>query len=377
VSDITTLGRTALSTPTVVTGSDHVGAVGVEMRDCEVRYGKVRALAAFNLTMHPGELIALLGPSGCGKTTALRALAGLEAIDSGSVHIGGVNVTHLPTSKRNLGMVFQAYSLFPTMSAVDNVAFGLRLRKQSASVRRKRASELLELVGLSTQGNRFPHQLSGGQQQRVAIARALAVEPRVLLLDEPLSALDARVRAQLRDEIRRIQLEVGTTTLFVTHDQEEALSIADRVGVMSEGVLQQLAAPPEIYDQPATAFVAQFVGSANRFPGRLLGEGIVEVLGAHLPVPPSQSLVGIGPEVDVFLRPEAIRIQPDADGRGMVTGRSFLGSVMRIGVVLQDGTEATATVAAIEGAVLGTGSSVSVEPVGVPLFVVERGAKRP
>jgi putative spermidine/putrescine transport system ATP-binding protein len=365
------------TTPMAVTGTGPAGAVGVEMRECEVRYGKVRALAAFNLTMHPGELIALLGPSGCGKTTALRALAGLEALDSGSVHIGGLDVTRQPTSKRNLGMVFQAYSLFPTMSAVDNVAYGLRLRKQSATQRRNRASELLELVGLSTQGGRFPHQLSGGQQQRVAIARALAVEPRVLLLDEPLSALDARVRAQLRDEIRRIQLEVGTTTLFVTHDQEEALSIADRVGVMSEGVLQQLAAPPEIYDQPSTAFVAQFVGSANRFPGRLLGEGIVEVLGAHLPVPPSQPLTGLEPEVDVLLRPEAIRVQPDADGSGMVTGRSFLGSVMRIGVVLSDGTEATATVSAIEGAVLGTGSSVSVEPVGVPLFVVARGANRP
>ena len=182
-------------------------------------YGPVRALDDLELVLAPGEMVVLLGPSGCGKTTALRALAGLEDVDSGRVVVGGRDVTELPTNKRDLGMVFQAYSLFPHLSALDNVAFGLRLRGVSSTARRRRAGEVLELVGLSSMADRYASELSGGQQQRVALARALAIEPSVLLLDEPLSALDAKVRTQLREEIRRIQQEVGTTTLFVTHDR--------------------------------------------------------------------------------------------------------------------------------------------------------------
>jgi putative spermidine/putrescine transport system ATP-binding protein len=208
--------------------------VEVHLNGLTRRYGSVVALNGLDLTIKAGELIALLGPSGCGKTTSLRLLAGLEDADAGRITVGGKDITRLPASKRDMGMVFQAYSLFPHMTARQNVAFGLRLRKVSATERDRKALAMLELVGLSTQADRYPHQLSGGQQQRVALARALAIEPQVLLLDEPLSALDAKVRAQLRDQIRRIQLEVGITTLFVTHDQEEALAIADR-GLLPPG----------------------------------------------------------------------------------------------------------------------------------------------
>jgi ABC-type spermidine/putrescine transport systems, ATPase components len=252
---------TAASSPGGVTGP----GVAVELTELTRVYaGGVRALDGLTLHMAPGEFIALLGPSGCGKTTALRCLAGLEDPDSGSVVVGGRDLTHVPTNKRDMGMVFQAYSLFPHMTARQNVEFGLELRKQDKATRAKRAADMLDLVGLSKQADRFAHQMSGGQQQRVALARALAIEPQVLLLDEPLSALDAKVRTQLRDEIRRIQLEVGTTTLFVTHDQEEALAVADRVGVMNAGRLEQLAAPAELYSAPVSEFVADFVGVTNR-----------------------------------------------------------------------------------------------------------------
>src|SRR6202050_3905727 len=244
-------------------------AVEVRMDGLSRRYGAVVALDHLDLTLRPGELVALLGPSGCGKTTTLRLLAGLEDTDTGSITVAGRDITRLPASKRDMGMVFQAYSLFPHMTVRDNVAFGLRLRRVSAAERGTRAMEMLELVGLAVQAARYPHQLSGGQQQRVALARALAIQPQVLLLDEPLSALDAKVRAQLRDQIRRIQLEVGITTLFVTHDQEEALAIADRVGVMREGRIEQLASPTEVYSRPATAFVADFVGLSNRLAGEV------------------------------------------------------------------------------------------------------------
>ena len=192
--------------------------------------------------------MALLGPSGCGKTTALRIVAGFESADTGSVLVDGKDMLPVSAARRDMGMVFQSYSLFPNMSALDNVAFGLRMRKLAAAKRRTRAAELLDMVGLAPQAQQYPHQLSGGQQQRVALARALAIEPRVLLLDEPLSALDAKVRLQLREQIRTLQRRLGTTTLFVTHDQEEALSMADRVGVMRLGKLEQIAAPDELYD---------------------------------------------------------------------------------------------------------------------------------
>jgi len=250
----------------------------VEMINLQRIFGDVKALDGLNLTIKPGQLVALLGPSGCGKTTALRLLAGLDLANGGQITVDGRDITNVPANKRDMGMVFQAYSLFPNLTAVENVAFGLKVRGISEEIRITKAKELLDLVGLSKEANRYSHQLSGGQQQRVALARALAIEPKVLLLDEPLSALDAKVRTQLRDEIRRIQLEVGTTTLFVTHDQEEAMAMADLVGVMSNGKLEQIAAPDDIYANPATAFVASFVGAMNRIPAKL-SSGKVEFLG--------------------------------------------------------------------------------------------------
>ncbi len=209
--------------------------VAVELNDLTRVYGSVKALNGFTLHMAPGELVALLGPSGCGKTTALRILAGLDEATSGTVSVGGQDVSGVPANKRDMGMVFQAYSLFPHLTVLDNVAFGMKMRGKPKSDRTSRAADMLDLVGLSAHTHKYASELSGGQQQRVALARALAIQPRVLLLDEPLSALDAKVRTQLRDEIRRVQLEVGTTTLFVTHDQEEALAVADRVGVDEPG----------------------------------------------------------------------------------------------------------------------------------------------
>jgi putative spermidine/putrescine transport system ATP-binding protein len=218
------------------------GGTSVLLHDLTRAFGATRALDGLSIEMAPGELVALLGPSGCGKTTALRIVAGFETADTGSVLIDGKDISSVPAARRDMGMVFQSYSLFPNMSALDNVAFGLRMRKIATGERRQQAAGLLDMVGLAPQASQYPHQLSGGQQQRVALARALAIQPRVLLLDEPLSALDAKVRLQLREQIRTLQQQLGTTTLFVTHDQEEALSMADRVGVMGKGRLEQIAA---------------------------------------------------------------------------------------------------------------------------------------
>jgi putative spermidine/putrescine transport system ATP-binding protein len=314
-------------------------AVEVRMEELSRHYGAVVALDQLNLTLRPGELVVLLGPSGCGKTTTLRLLAGLEDADTGQIFVGGKDITRLSAAKRDMGMVFQAYSLFPHMTVRQNVAFGLRLRKVGAAQRDKRALEMLDLVGLSTQADRYPNQISGGQQQRVALARALAIEPQVLLLDEPLSALDAKVRAQLRDEIRRIQLEVGITTLFVTHDQEEALAIADRVGVMREGRLEQLAPPTDVYSRPATAFVAEFVGLSNRLTGEVKG-GEVTVRGCRLPLVERDVPDG---QVVALVRPEAVTLASHASAEsgllvGTVIAVTFLGATSRVTVDLGDTT---------------------------------------
>lgn len=320
------------------TNASHPG-VEVRLEDLRRRYAGVTALDGLSLTMAPGELVALLGPSGCGKTTALRLVAGLEEANGGRVVIGGEDVTHVPANRREIGMVFQAYSLFPHMTAMQNVAFGMQLHKVGSAERRKRAQDMLELVGLSAHAYKYAHQLSGGQQQRVALARALAIEPKVLLLDEPLSALDAKVRSRLRDEIRRVQLEVGTTTLFVTHDQEEALAIADRVGVMNAGRLEQLGPPTTIYSRPATAFVAEFVGLTNRLPG-VVRDGEVEVRGARLPL--MHPATPNGPAV-ALVRPEAVTVTAEPDGTsgplvGSVIAVAFLGATSRVTVDLGDST---------------------------------------
>jgi putative spermidine/putrescine transport system ATP-binding protein len=311
------------------------GGAGASLALADVTraFGATRALDQLSLDVAPGELVALLGPSGCGKTTALRIVAGFEYADSGQVTVDGKDISPVPAARRDMGMVFQSYSLFPNMSAQDNVAFGLRMRKVSGADRSKRAAALLDMVGLSAQARQYPHQLSGGQQQRVALARALAIEPRVLLLDEPLSALDAKVRLQLREQIRTLQQRLGTTTLFVTHDQEEALSMADRVGVMKDGKLEQIATPAELYSTPATAFVAEFVGTMNRIPGSYSGGDDVSVLGVVVPVHGERSRVVSG-DVDVLVRPEGLTVEAVAGGNGIVTDRTFLGSLTRVSVLL-------------------------------------------
>jgi putative spermidine/putrescine transport system ATP-binding protein len=292
-----------------------------------------RALDEVSLDLAPGEFVALLGPSGCGKTTALRCLAGLERIDGGRVLIDGRDVSAVPVNRRDIGMVFQSYSLFPHLTAAENVGFGLRMRRVAAPERRERANETLELVGLGHLAGRYAHQLSGGQQQRVALARALVTRPQVLLLDEPLSALDAKVRVQLREEIRRLQLELGITTVFVTHDQEEALAVADRVAVMRAGRIEQIGAPEDLYARPATAFVADFIGLSNRVPAELRG-GSVTALGQAL------DLLG-GPQPDgpvaALVRPEDVLFAPDGVAATVVSS-SFLGSIRRTRVETADGT---------------------------------------
>lgn len=337
------------------------GGTSVSLQDLSRSFGTTRALHGLSLEIAPGELVALLGPSGCGKTTALRIVAGFESADTGLVLVDGKDISSVPAARRDMGMVFQSYSLFPNMNALDNVAFGLRMRKRDSGQRRTRAGELLDMVGLAPQAQQYPHQLSGGQQQRVALARALAIEPRVLLLDEPLSALDAKVRLQLREQIRTLQQQLGTTTLFVTHDQEEALSMADRVGVMRQGKLEQIAAPDVLYDHPATAFVAEFVGVMNRIPAELQDGGMVAALGGAVPVMAqgADEDVGAGP-VDVLVRPEGLTMQVVENGNGIVTTRTFLGSVTRVRVLLSGDVTVQIDRPSTEAAALAPGTSVSV-----------------
>jgi putative spermidine/putrescine transport system ATP-binding protein len=325
-----------------------MSAVSVHLDRLTRRFGGLTALDGLDLEVAPGELLALLGPSGCGKTTALRLLGGFDRPDEGRVLVGGNDVTDLPANRRDMGMVFQAYSLFPNMDARRNVQFGLRMRKIGAAQRQARAEEVLDLVGLADHMGHYPHQLSGGQQQRVALARALAIEPSVLLLDEPLSALDARVRHQLRAEIRSVQQRLGITTLFVTHDQAEALSMADRVGVMHAGHLEQLGTPEDVYDRPATPFVAEFVGTMNRVAGRVLPDGRLEVLGGSLSaIGPDGQAPGSG--VEVLVRPEALEAVVDEHGHATVVERTFLGSLTRMRVALDDGVELLIDVASRRG----------------------------
>jgi putative spermidine/putrescine transport system ATP-binding protein len=346
------------------------GGTSVSLRDLTRVFGATRALNEMSLEIAPGELVALLGPSGCGKTTALRIVAGFEFADAGQVLVDGKDVSGVPAAKRDMGMVFQSYSLFPNMNALDNVGFGLRMRKVGGAARRKRAAELLDMVGLAAQAAQFPHQLSGGQQQRVALARALAIEPQVLLLDEPLSALDAKVRLQLREQIRTLQQRLGTTTLFVTHDQEEALSMSDRVGVMRAGRLEQVAEPAELYARPATAFVAEFVGTMNRLPAEL-GDGgkVVTVLGVTVPAQEGGPASG---RADALVRPENLTVAAAESGNGIVTNRTFLGAVTRVSVRLSGDTEVAVDVSSAAALEMSPGTAVQVSLPAAPVLVAPR-----
>jgi len=287
----------------------------LELIQLDKTYEGSIAVRDFNLQVEKGEFISLLGPSGCGKTTTLRMVAGFASPDNGSIYLNGEDITAVPPNQRGMGMVFQSYALFPNMTAWNNIAFGLRVARIPSPVIKERVNELLELVDLSDAGHKYANELSGGQQQRVALARALAIEPRVLLLDEPLSALDAVVRVSLRHEIRRIQTTLGITTIYVTHDQEEALSISDRVVVMRQAAIEQIGTPDEIYIRPRTHFVATFVGSINQFSGVLQdpsnGRVFSELEDWEISISPIlDGSIQKGETLMVLVRPEEIHVNP-------------------------------------------------------------------
>jgi iron(III) transport system ATP-binding protein len=280
----------------------------LEVRNLSKRFGDFSALGDISLDVAEGEFVCFLGPSGCGKTTLLRAIAGLEPQTSGTIRQKGRDVSALPPAQRDFGIVFQSYALFPNLTVTANVGYGLVSRRQVRREITKRVDELLALVGLPDAGPKYPAQLSGGQQQRVALARALATSPALLLLDEPLSALDARVRLRLRHEIKALQRRLGVTTIMVTHDQEEALTMADRIVVMNAGAIEQVGTPQEIYRRPASAFVADFVGSMNFLSGTLTASDRVQVNGREFICPPQDGLAP-GAAVRLCIRPEDVRVR--------------------------------------------------------------------
>ena len=308
----------------------------LEISHLEKSFGPNHVVKDFSLDIAQGEFVSLLGPSGCGKTTVLRMVAGFETPSTGAIHIGGQDVTGLRPNQRNIGMVFQAYALFPNLTVAQNVAFGLKVKGVAREQSDARVTEMLRLIGLSELGARYPFQLSGGQQQRVALARALAVQPRVLLLDEPLSALDAKIRVSLRTEIREIQRELGITTIFVTHDQEEAMSMSDRIVVMNGGIAEQVGAPFDIYNRPRTKFVANFVGTLNTFETRVenASNGVVSIAGVPMTLAEGNLTLRNGASLAIALRPEALQLGR-GDGREVVLPATveevhFLGSVIRL-----------------------------------------------
>ena len=306
----------------------------VDLQNLSKSFGSQVVVHDFSLAIERGEFVSFLGPSGCGKTTILRMVAGFEPPTSGQIAIAGHDVTFLAPSKRNVGMVFQAYALFPNLTVADNIAFGMKVAKKPAAEIKSRVEEMLQMIKLPQLADRYPYQLSGGQQQRVALARAIAVKPQVLLLDEPLSALDAKIRVSLREEIRALQRSLGITTIFVTHDQEEALSMSDRIVVMNAGQADQVGTPFEIYNRPATKFVAAFVGTLNQL------NATCEQNGFNIDGQIVAAAVGSNQEhgkpVTLALRPEALSLEASPTRsnslRGTIDEVNFLGSVIRIRV---------------------------------------------
>ncbi len=305
----------------------------LSVRKLSKSFQSFQALRAIDLDVMQGEFVCFLGPSGCGKTTLLRAIAGLDQQTSGTIEMRGRDVSFAPPSERDFGIVFQSYALFPNLTVLDNVGYGLVNQRRPRAEIAARASELLALVGLPEQGQKYPVQLSGGQQQRVALARALATSPGLLLLDEPLSALDARVRLRLRDEICTLQKRLGVTTIMVTHDQEEALSMAERIVVMNHGVIEQIGTPEDIYLRPTTAFVADFVGRMSFLPGISKGKGLVEIHGQTFHCTDELGIAA-GTRVEAGLRPEAVKVRgvtgkEQNSVRVQITELEFLGSFCR------------------------------------------------
>jgi putative spermidine/putrescine transport system ATP-binding protein len=357
----------------------------LELHSITRRYGKVDAVAECSLAINEGELVSFLGPSGCGKTTTLRIIAGFERADQGEVHLAGERIDGVPANRRKIGMVFQSYALFPNMTVADNVGFGLRVARMPPAQRSARITEMLELVQLGGYARRYPAQLSGGQQQRVALARALALRPRLLLLDEPLSALDAQIRVALRQEIRALQRQFGITTVYVTHDQEEALSLSDRIVVMHRGRVEQIGTPEVIYHRPATRFVASFVGTLNLLDAQVTDavRGVVQIgdqqlaLGVPLSHPAGATIV-------LALRPEALMLggspppgQPRLSGTTLTS--EFLGAIMRITIRI---ASQTAIVDVLNRPGLATpapGSiaTLSFDPAAVTVLAADAATHRP
>jgi putative spermidine/putrescine transport system ATP-binding protein len=313
----------------------------LQLSSVEKAFGVESVVKNFNLAVARGELVTFLGPSGCGKTTTLRMIAGFESPTRGQIRIDGEDVTALRASRRNIGMVFQSYALFPNMTVAGNVGFGLRVAGKPAAEIKARTEEMLALVKLPELADRYPYQLSGGQQQRVSLARALALSPRILLLDEPLSALDARIRVALREEIRALQRKLGITTIFVTHDQDEALSMSDRIVVMNNGAIEQVGTPSEIYNTPRTRFVASFIGTLNLIDGKIIDAvaGVVEIDGQRAATRRKLDGATPGDVRALALRPEALRLGPGAKDantlRGVIEDVAFLGAVVRLRVRLE------------------------------------------
>ena len=312
--------------------------IDLALKNLTKAYGSSLAVNDINLDIEAGELVAFLGPSGCGKTTTLRMVAGFIEPTSGAILVQGKDITNLKPNHRDMGMVFQSYALFPHMTVDKNVAFGLIARGAPSADIPARVAAALELVGLKGFGSRYPKQLSGGQQQRVALARVLALKPKLLLFDEPLSNLDAKLRVQMRHEIRQLQKEVGITSLFVTHDQEEAMTIADRIAVMNNGRIDQIGSPSDIYDHPQTRFVADFIGTSNLFDGQIEGAAFVTKAGLSIPhiAPSATDRAAI-----VFaVRPEKIEMSSPQDQSplsGTVTRLTKLGSLIEYAVALPSG----------------------------------------
>jgi ABC-type Fe3+/spermidine/putrescine transport system ATPase subunit len=355
----------------------------VRIADVARTFGTVQAVGGVTLDIGEGEFFTLLGPSGCGKTTLLRMVAGFCDLDRGSIHFGDRRIDTVPPHRRNAGMVFQNYAIFPNMTVAGNVAYGLKARHVPAGEIGERVARALKLVHLDGFGERWPHQLSGGQLQRVALARCLVIEPQVLLLDEPLSNLDAQLRVEMRGEIRQLQQSLGLTALYVTHDQEEAMAISDRIAVMRAGRVEQLGAPWEIYRQPATPFVSQFMGTTNLLTGPVVGIGagdaVVRVGGQDFIVGKAGDMAGgmAGRELSFSLRPEAIRpLAPDDPvpaGWTAIEARQtrveFLGALTRLDLALADGVTLRVATLDLPPHALGTGIvRVAYDPARVTVF---------
>jgi ABC-type Fe3+/spermidine/putrescine transport system ATPase subunit len=343
-------------------GSDPLNITGLDLIALSGSYGKQKVVSDFSLSFTLGELFCLLGPSGCGKTTILKIVTGLLEPDGGRVILEGQDITHLPPQKRNVSLVFQNYALFPNLNVFENVAYGLRQRRVSGDELQRRVEETLALVHLAEYTNRRVHEISGGEQQRIALARALVVRPRLLLLDEPLSNLDARLRADIRKEIRSLQRELGLTMVYVTHDQEEALSLSDRIGVMNAGRLEQTGSPRDIYEHPATRFVADFIGHCNFIEGEIK-DGNLSLLGKHFAVPAPG--IPAGEKVICAIRPERVQLKTstDVDWKGRIREAEYTGPTVRYQIVLEGGSQSVELIAEVpvSQAIFRIGESVGLE----------------